>query len=148
MASQITGVSIVSSTVCSGADQRKHQSFASLTFVRGIYRWPMDSPHKGPVTRKISPRIKEWRVVGQGSLPNSFGVEFMLCIRTHFYGGTLVSHILVSTHLLHLYFLFCCRIVIQWSGPVFCLLLGVSSGCAQPVTGQVTSVTWPVIGWA
>ena len=33
-------------------------------------------------------------------------------------------------------------------GPVFCLLLGVSSGCAQPITGQVTEVTWPVIGWA
>ena len=34
------------------------------------------------------------------------------------------------------------------SGPVFCLLLGVTSGYAQPITGQVTSVTWPVIGWA
>ena len=34
------------------------------------------------------------------------------------------------------------------TGPVFCLLLGVSSGCARPITGQVTSVTWPVIGWA
>ena len=34
------------------------------------------------------------------------------------------------------------------SGPVFCLLLRVSSGCAQPITGQVTSVTWPAIGWA
>ena len=34
------------------------------------------------------------------------------------------------------------------AGPVFCLLLGVSSGCARPITGQVTSVTWPVIGWA
>ena len=33
-------------------------------------------------------------------------------------------------------------------GPVFCLLLRVSSGCALPITGQVTSVTWPVIGWA
>ena len=33
-------------------------------------------------------------------------------------------------------------------GPVFCLLLGVSSGCARPITGQVTSITWPVIGWA
>ena len=32
--------------------------------------------------------------------------------------------------------------------PVFRLLLGVSSGCAWPITGQVTSVTWPVIGWA
>ena len=36
MASQITGVSIVCSPVCSGANQRKHQSSASLTFVRGI----------------------------------------------------------------------------------------------------------------
>ena len=36
MASQITGVSMVCSTVCSGAAQRKHQSSASLAFVRGI----------------------------------------------------------------------------------------------------------------
>ena len=55
IASQITGVSIVCSTVCSGADQRKHQSSASLTFVRGIHRWPVDSPHKGPVTQKMFP---------------------------------------------------------------------------------------------
>ena len=53
MASEITGVSIVCSTVCSGADQRKHQSSASLAFVRVIHRWPVDSPHKGPVTRKM-----------------------------------------------------------------------------------------------
>ena len=33
-------------------------------------------------------------------------------------------------------------------GPIFCLLLGVSSGCPRPITGQVTEVTWPVIGWA
>ena len=33
-------------------------------------------------------------------------------------------------------------------GPVFCLLLRVSSDCAQPITGQVTDVTWPVIDWA
>ena len=32
--------------IYSGADQRKHQSSASLVFVRGIYRWPMNSPHK------------------------------------------------------------------------------------------------------
>ena len=51
-ASQITGVSIVYATICSGADQRKCQNSASLTFERGIHRWPVDSPHKGPVTRK------------------------------------------------------------------------------------------------
>ena len=55
MASQITSVSIVSSTVCSGVDHRKHQSSAPLAFVRGIRRWPVNSPHKGPVTRKIFP---------------------------------------------------------------------------------------------
>ena len=33
VASQITGISIVYSIVCSGADQRKHQSYASLAFV-------------------------------------------------------------------------------------------------------------------
>ena len=47
MASLITGVSIVYSSVCSGADQRKHQSSTSLAFVRGIHRWPVYSQHKG-----------------------------------------------------------------------------------------------------
>ena len=47
MASQITSLVIVYSTVYLGEDQRKHQSSASLAFVRGIH------PHKGPVTRKM-----------------------------------------------------------------------------------------------
>ena len=55
MASQITGLTIVYSTVYSGADQRKHQSSASLAFVWGIHRWPVNSPHKWAVTRKIFP---------------------------------------------------------------------------------------------
>ena len=53
MASQITSLTIVYSTVYSGADQRKHQSSASLAFVWGIHRWPVNSPHKGPITRKM-----------------------------------------------------------------------------------------------
>ena len=55
MASQIASLVIVYSTVYLGADQRKPQSFASLAFVRGIHRWPVNSPHKGPVTRKMFP---------------------------------------------------------------------------------------------
>ena len=55
IASQITSVSIAYSTVCSEGDQRKHQSYASLAFVRGIYLWPVDSPHKGLVARKLFP---------------------------------------------------------------------------------------------
>ena len=52
-ASQITSLTIVYSTVYSGADQRKHQSSTSLAFVRGIHRWSVNSPHKWPVTRKL-----------------------------------------------------------------------------------------------
>ena len=55
IASQITSLTIVYSTVYSDADQRKHQSSASLAFVREIQRWPVNSPHKGPVPRKMFP---------------------------------------------------------------------------------------------
>ena len=55
MASQITSLVIVYSTVNWGADQRKHQRSASLAFVRGIHRPPVNSPHKWLVTRKIFP---------------------------------------------------------------------------------------------
>ena len=53
--SQITSLAIVYSTAFSGADQRKYQSFASLAFVKRITRWQVNSPHKGPVTRKMFP---------------------------------------------------------------------------------------------
>ena len=55
IASQITCLTIVYSTVYSDADQRKHQSSTSLAIEREIHRWPVNSPHKGPVTRKIFP---------------------------------------------------------------------------------------------
>ena len=51
IASQITSLTIA----YSDADQRKHQSSASLAFVRGIHRWPVNSPHKWQVTRKMFP---------------------------------------------------------------------------------------------
>ena len=50
MVSQITGVSIIYSTVCSGEDQRR-QTSVSLAFVGGIHC----SQHKGPVTRRMFP---------------------------------------------------------------------------------------------
>ena len=55
IASQITSLTIVYSNVYSGADQSKHQSSASLAFVWGIHRGPVNSPHKWPVTRKMFP---------------------------------------------------------------------------------------------
>ena len=64
IASQITSLTSVYSTVYSGEDQSKHQSSASLAFVWGIHRGPVNSPHKWPVTRKMSPFddvIMRWR---------------------------------------------------------------------------------------
>ena len=55
IASQITSLTIAYSTVYSDADQRKPQSSASLAFVRGIHRGPVNSPHKWPVTWKMFP---------------------------------------------------------------------------------------------
>ena len=55
MASQIDSLTILYSTVYSGANQRKHQRSASQAFVRAIHRWPVNSPHKWPVTRKTFP---------------------------------------------------------------------------------------------
>ena len=53
IASQITSLTIVNSTVYSGTDQRIHQSSTSLAFVQGIHRGPVNSPHKWPVTWKM-----------------------------------------------------------------------------------------------
>ena len=55
VASQVTSLTIVYTTVYSDADQRKHKSSALLAFVWGIHRGPVNSPHKGAVTRKMFP---------------------------------------------------------------------------------------------
>ena len=55
MVSQITSLTIVYSTVYSDTDQRKHQSSASLAFVQGIHRGPVNSQREWPVTRKMFP---------------------------------------------------------------------------------------------
>ena len=55
MASQITSLTIVYSTVYSDADQGKYKSSPSLAFVQGSHRGPVNSPHKWSVTQKMSP---------------------------------------------------------------------------------------------
>ena len=55
IASPITSLTIVYSTVYSDADQRKHHSSASPAFVQGIHRGPVNSPHIWPVTQKTFP---------------------------------------------------------------------------------------------
>ena len=55
LASQITSLPVVCSIVYSDVNQGKHQSSASLAFVREIHRGPVNFPHKWPVTRKMFP---------------------------------------------------------------------------------------------
>ena len=61
MASQITSVSIVCSIVGWGADQRKRQSSASLAFVRGIHRRPVNSNTENVFLFDDVIMIAEWR---------------------------------------------------------------------------------------
>ena len=77
MVSQILGLAIVYLTVHSCGDQkRKHKSSASLTFRRGIHPWPVNSQHKGTVTRRVFPFdyvikvfSKSFLIVPKKSLP-------------------------------------------------------------------------------
>ena len=91
MASQITGVSIVYSTVCSGADQRKHQRSASLAFVQRIHhikgQWRGKCFHLMTSSCKASRSAAWWRhkmetfsalLAAQRPLTRSFDVFFDL----------------------------------------------------------------------
>ena len=57
---------------------RKHQSYASLAFLREIHRWPVNSPHKGPVTREMFPfdDVIMWNIC----LLPSFSLEICCCV--------------------------------------------------------------------
>ena len=68
MTSQITSASIVFLTFSWGADQRKHQSSASLAPVRGIHRWPVSPLTKG-----------QWRGKNSHLMTSSFTVQLSKC---------------------------------------------------------------------
>ena len=173
MASQITSLTFVCWTVYSGADQRKHQSTASLAFVLGIHRWPMNSPHKWPVRRKMFP-FDDVIMLGLNWIL-TYREKIWRCFTTP--GEIIVyenRHCLIfvpQQEVTQWYHHVSCFNVISdikglWSsqylpaaldtgnnhatryGLVFWVLLGVSSDYAQPITGQVTEVTCPVIGLA
>ena len=55
MTSQTSSFLVVYSTVCSGADHKKHQHSVSIVFVGVIHPGPANSPHKGPIMRKMLP---------------------------------------------------------------------------------------------
>ena len=52
--------------------KEKHQNSASLAFVRGIHRWPVNSPHKWSVTRKMFP-------FGDATMKYCFPVQYPPC---------------------------------------------------------------------
>ena len=82
MPSQITSLKIVDSSVYSGMDQRKHQSSASLAFVQGIHRLPVNSLHKGPVTQKMFPLdniiMDAFPTLDEITNPNAMKVQSLL----------------------------------------------------------------------
>ena len=81
LASQITSLTVVYSIVHSCVNQRKHQSSASLAFVREIHRGPVNFPHKWPVTRKMFPFddvIMKWLSL-EMYYTDSFGWNLQAC---------------------------------------------------------------------
>ena len=94
IASQITSLDIVYSTVYSGADQSKHQSSASLAFVWGIHRGPVNSPHKWPATRKMFPFDDVIMVLRRSS-----------CCMTNVYCVTSLKYVII--HYIHIYIYIC-----------------------------------------
>ena len=85
LASQITSLPVVCSIVYSDVNQRKHQSSASLAFVREIHRGPVNFPHKWPVTRKMFPFDD---VITSIQYPNqlgemSYSVTVVSCAKKH-----------------------------------------------------------------
>ena len=67
MTSQITSLTIVYSTAYS----KKTLSSAPLAIVRKIHRWPVNSPHKWPVTRRMFPFDDVIMCGARSNRPNS-----------------------------------------------------------------------------
>ena len=79
LASQINSLTIVYSTVYSDAYQRKHLSSASLAFVWGIHRGPVNSTHKWPVNAE---NISLWWCHHAMNLPIYLNIVSMTLART------------------------------------------------------------------
>ena len=82
MASQITSLTIVYSTAYSGADQRKHQSSASLAFVWGIHWGPVNSPLPGEFPTRRASNVENVSIWWCHHDPFS-GMHFTICLWTH-----------------------------------------------------------------
>ena len=94
IASRTPSLTTVYLIVYSRTDQRKHQSSASLAFVRGIHRRPVNSPHKGPVTRKMVPFDDVIMVDGSNAFLlyiDMIRPENLICKQYHIIPGSLLN---------------------------------------------------------
>ena len=133
IASQITSLTIVYSTIYWGSDQSKHQSSASLAFVRGIHRGPLNSPHKWPVTRKMFP------------FDDVIMVYFKLAAICYVLFGDLFS--LTNLTFFYIYNKRNIKGIHSWSYST-----GLSFGCCkpfqfQPMETQLSNESCILIGW-
>ena len=86
----------------------------------------MTSPHDGGTNL-------EWvEGGGEGSLPKSFGWEFILFIKTNFYGGALTSHFM-EEHSLPIS-IFPIFKMMSWNGNIFRV--------TDPLCGEFTGHWW------
>ena len=107
------------------ADQRKHQSSASLAFVRGIHRWPVNSTRKGPAARKMFP------------FDDVIMILFLLPSMTGDMKTT--SFVLLRSDLRGWHFVSCCR----WQ---ICFFAVYPTACIKRkggnLTGSIDKTTW------
>ena len=113
MASQIAGDSIACSTVYLCVDQRKHLSSASLAFVMGIHRWPVNFLPKEPATRKcFHLAMSSWWFANR----SSYIVSHTMCTQHSFVmfhiGYNSSSYCLHYSRLINHWLIKC-----QWSHP-------------------------------
>ena len=81
--------------VSSGADERKHQNSGSPAFVSGIHGWPVNSPHKGPVTRKMF----QFDVREIDAYPKCwFRIEYHIMVWDGKLPGTILLHVYCNRH--------------------------------------------------
>ena len=96
MTSQITSLTVVYLTVYSDADQRKHQSSASLAFVWGIRRDRWIPRTKGQVRGKCFHLMtSSWTLWFWGITPSPLGFSYWN------YAWTLISNQIIMSWILH-----------------------------------------------
>ena len=128
MESQSTSLTIVYSNFYSGADQRKFQSSASLAFVRGIHRWPVNSPLKRPVTRKMFPfddvTMSKQQPQGGWAIVSSHGDSSRFRKKWQYQWTTddnVICHgVILVVSLLYLF------VLIPWSSPHYFLSINIA----------------------